>query len=122
MSDPIRPKMVDALAGFLGISRSLASDALERVWEETKDVRSGAPPSWQPDLSDPGQALARRVQGALEREFDGEPLFRAIVVVEEPVSRRVGIAATAMNWGDVDELLMLGRGAAKRTVRQYGLG
>lgn len=88
------------------------------VDEHTEDV----PPNWQPDLSDPAQALARRVQAALEREFDGEPLFPCCVVVQENTTRRVGLAATAMGLEGVDSLLLLGRGAARRAVRHAGRG
>lgn len=118
--DPVRPKLVRAVAEFLEIDTELASRALHAAWEATKDDVTGPPPSWQPDLSDPAQALAHRVQGALNREFDGEPLFPCVVVVSEPVTQRVGFAATAITLGEVDELLLLGRGAAKRAVRQHG--
>lgn len=78
----------------------------------------GTGPNWQPDMSDAGQALARRVQAALEREFDGEPLFRCAVVVQENTTRRVGIAATGMNMDELDAFLLMGRGAAKRADRR----
>lgn len=118
MSEDMREKMVQTVAASLGVSEGRASAALHAAWEATKDDKGGAPPSWQPDLSDPGQALARRVQGALEREFEGEELFPCVVVVQENRSRRIGFAATAIELGEVDQLLMLGRGAARRAVRQ----
>lgn len=116
----MRDKMVVAIAEELGVSHERASEAMHKAWEATKDDERGAPPSWQPDLSDPGQALARRVQGALEQEFDGEPLFPCAVVVQEPMTGRIGIAATQIPFGEVDQLLMLGRGAARRSGRHYG--
>jgi hypothetical protein len=119
--DDMREKMVAVLAERLGVSREDASDAMHAVWEATKDVKGGAPPSWQPDLSDPAQALARRVQAALEREFEGEPLFPCVVVVQDTLSNRIGFAATAIDLGEADQLLMLGRGAARRAARQAGL-
>lgn len=116
-----RGRMVAAIAERLGVTLEDASDAMHAAWAATADDRSGsAPPSWQPDLSDPGQALARRVQAALEREFGGEPLFPCVVVVQEPLSNRVGLAVTAIGLGEADTLLMLGRGAVRRTRRHYG--
>lgn len=113
--------MVDVVAEHLGVSRERASEAMHAAWEATKDVVDGTPPSWQPDMNDPGQALARRVQAALEREFAGEELFPCCVVVQEPMSGRMGLAATGLaTMGEVDHHLMLGRGAARRTARQHG--
>jgi hypothetical protein len=120
MGEPMRDKMVAAIADELGVSPERASAAMHRAWELTKDDEAGAPPSWQPDLSDPAQALARRVQAALEQEFDGEPLFPCVVVVQEPMTGRVGFAATQIPLGEADQLLLLGRGAARRAVRQHG--
>jgi len=114
----MRERMVKAIADHLGVTPERASAAMNAAWESTKDVKTGAAPSWQPDLSDPGQALARRVQEALEREFGGDPPFSCVVVVQDPATNRVGLAATAIDFGDVELLLMLGRGAAKRAVRQ----
>jgi hypothetical protein len=76
----------------------------------------------RPDLNDAGHALAHRVQQALTREFDGEELFPCVVVVEEPVQRSIGIAATAVPLEGVDQLLMLGRGAVRRVIRQSSDG
>lgn len=115
----MREKMVTVIADELGVTRERASAAMHRAWDATKDDGKGAPPSWQPDLSNPGQALARRVQAALEREFAGEPLFPCVVVVEEQMTRMIGFAATAISLGEADQLLMLGRGAARRAVRQH---
>lgn len=116
----MRDKMAAAIADELGVSVQRASAAMHRAWEATKDDETSAPPSWQPDLSDPAQALARRAQAALEQEFDGEPLFPCAVVVQEPMTGRIGIAATQIPLGEVDQLLLLGRGAARRSVRQHG--
>jgi hypothetical protein len=119
MADPMRERMAQVIADMLGVSVQRASEAMHAAWEATKDEETGTPPSWQPDLSDPGQALARRVQEALEREFDGEELFPCIVVVQENRSRRIGLAATEISFGEVEQLLMLGRGAARRSLRQH---
>jgi hypothetical protein len=116
----MREKMAQAIAASLGVSRERASQAMHAAWEATKDDGETAVPSWQPDLSDPGQALARRVQAALEREFDGEELFPCVVVVQENRSRRVGIAATMISLGEIDQLLLLGRGVARRSARRHG--
>jgi hypothetical protein len=121
MADPMRERMAQVIADMLGVSVQRASEAMHAAWEATKDEETGTPPSWQPDLSDPGQALARRVQEALEREFDGEELFPCVVVVQENRSRRIGLAATAISFGEVEQLIMLGRGAARRSLRQQGL-
>jgi hypothetical protein len=121
MADPMRERMAQVIADTLGVSVQRASEAMHAAWEATKDEETGTPPSWQPDLSDPGQALARRVQEALEREFDGEELFPCVVVVQENRSRRIGLAATAISFGEVEQLIMLGRGAARRSLRQQGL-
>lgn len=118
MSDDMRDRMVAAVASTLGVTHEAASEAMHNAWEATKDVREGSPPSWQPDLTDPGQALAHRVQMALEREFAGEPLFSVVTVVEDPATRRIGMATTLRDFGSVEQLLMLGRGAARRAVRQ----
>jgi hypothetical protein len=58
------------------------------------------------------------VQEALEREFQGEPIFGAMVVVEEPQTRRIGVAATVRSLEEADLLLMLGRGVVKRAIRK----
>jgi hypothetical protein len=118
--DPMRERMVQVIAASLGVSPERASAAMHAAWDATKG--DGAkPPSWQPDLNDPGQALAHRVQLALAREIDGEDLFSCVVVVQAPTGH-IGIAATAIDFGDVDQLLMLGRGAARRAVRQAAGG
>lgn len=117
--DPMRERMVDAIAGHLEVPREQASAAMNAAWEATKDVRGGGPPSWQPDMDDPGQRLARRVQAALEREFSDEPLFPCVVVVQDDRSRRIGIAATAIHFADVELLLRLGMGTARRIDRQF---
>jgi hypothetical protein len=114
----MRERMVRAMADYLDVSDQRVSEAMDVAFQATKDIKGGAPPSWQPDMSDAGQALARRAQSALEHEFEGEPLFPCVVVVQEPTTHRIGIAATAIDFGDVDQLLMLGRGAARRAVRQ----
>lgn len=101
-------------------TRELAAQVLEEAMDAARGSPAGPPPSWQPDLSDPGQALARRVQEALEREFDGEELFPCVVVVQENRTRRVGMAATAIGMNDVVHLLTLGRGAAMRVIREQG--
>lgn len=98
---------------------TIAEGIIEASVEAIYSTPSGTQPSLQPDLSDPGQALAHRVQRALEREFDGEPLFPCVVVVEENMTRRVGVAATAVGLENVDRLLMLGRGTVRRTLREH---
>lgn len=115
----MRARMVEALAAFLGIEHERASAALDHVWEATKDDGAEAPPSWQPDLDDPAQALAHRVQLALEREFAGEPLFPTCVLVEDPDTRRIGLAATALAAGEIESFLLLGRGMVRRVLRQH---
>lgn len=119
-AEPMRRRMAEVMAERLGVDVDDVSEAMHLAWEATKDVVGGAPMSWQPDLSDPAQALAHRAQMALTREFDGEPLFPACVVVQDNMTGRIGIAATAIELGDVDQLLLLGRGAARRSVRQHG--
>lgn len=110
--------MVDVIAERLGADPQAVSDAMHEAWDATRDLETGTGFSWQPDLSNPGQALAHRVQQALEREFDGEDLFPCVVVVQDLMSNHIGLAATAVPAGEIDHLLLLGRGAAKRTVRQ----
>jgi hypothetical protein len=117
--DPMRARMAAAIAEDLGVSVEDASRAMHAAWEATKDDEKGTPFSRQPDLSNPGQALARRVQEALEREFSGEELFPCVVVVQARTNH-IGIAATALDAGEVEQLLMLGRGAARRSLRQHG--
>lgn len=117
---PMRAKMVATLAEFLDISYEKASAALHEVWEHTKDVDSGENvPSWQPDLSNPGHALAHRVQQAITREFDGEEMFEACVVVRARTGH-IGMAATMITFEEVEWLLRMGIGSARRTVRQHG--
>lgn len=119
----MRAKMVAALAEFLDIDYELASQALHHTWEATKDVRTGGdtPATWQPDLENPGQALAHRVQMAMTAEFDGEELFPAVVVVQAREGH-VGLAVTAIQFNDAEWLLRMGIGAIRRTVRQQGDG
>lgn len=117
--DELRERMVDAVSAELGVSRERASAAMHAAWEATKDHRGGAaPPSYQPDLADPGQALAHRVQAALEREFTGERLFPCVVVVQDGRSGRVGVAATAVTLAE--QLVRLGAGTLRRQARQFG--
>jgi hypothetical protein len=117
--DPMRARMAAAIAEDLGVSVEDASRAMHAAWEATKDDETGTPPSWQPDLSNPGEALARRVQAALEREFSGEELFPVVVVVQARTGH-IGLAVTDLDFGGVEQLLMLGRGAARRSLRQHG--
>lgn len=97
----------------IAIAKAVLHDYVAYVDEHTDDPV----PNFQPDLNDPAQALARRVQGALEREFAGEDLFPCVVVVADNASGRVGLAATAISLQEVDNVLLLGRGAARRAVR-----
>jgi hypothetical protein len=91
--DPMRARMAAAIAEDLGVSVEDASRAMHAAWEATKDDEKGTPFSRQPDLSNPGQALARRVQAALEREFSGEELFPVVVVVQARTNH-IGLAVT----------------------------
>lgn len=118
--EPMRRRMAETMAEHLGADVDAVSEAMHLAWEETKNMDVAAVPSWQPDLSDPAQALSHRVQLAIAKEFDGEPYFPCAVVVQDNMTGRVGIAATAITLGEVDQLLLLGRGAARRSVRQHG--
>jgi hypothetical protein len=110
--------LVEALSAIAREGDETAQRALDDFMALADELADDPRPDFQPDLSDPGQALARRVQEALEREFQGEPIFGAMVVVEEPQTRRIGVAATVRSLEEADLLLMLGRGVVKRAIRK----
>lgn len=119
---PMRARMVATMAEFLDIPYERASDAMHAMWEATKDIDGGSGPwTHEPNLKNPGIALAHRVQMAMAREFDGEDYFPAVVVVQSRTGH-VGLAATAITGGEVENLLRLGIGAARRNTRQHGGG
>jgi hypothetical protein len=116
----MRAKSVAALAEFLDISYERASDALNVTWAATMDIdkASGA---WtqDPNVTSPGIQLAHRVQACLDREFSDEDLFAAVVLVRSPTGH-IGLATTAISIEEVEQLLRLGIGAARRNSRQHG--
>lgn len=116
----MRAKMVATLAEHLDITYEKASEALNAVWSATMDIDvSKQPWSKDPNLQNPGVALAHRVQECLTREFSGEEIFPAVVVVQAR-DGHVGMAATAITVDQVEQLLRLGIGAARRNRRQHG--
>lgn len=116
----MRAKSVAALAEFLDITYEQASEALNVVWKATMDIDGGSGAwSHDPNVSNPGIALAHRVQMAISEEFSGEDLFPAIVVVQSPTGH-IGLAATAISAAEIEHLLRLGIGAVRRNLRQHG--
>lgn len=118
---PMREKMVDAFSEFLDIPRERASAAMHHAWEVTKDVKEpgSSPPSYTPDLSNSGVALAHRVELAMAMEFSGEDMFPAVVVVQSR-DGHIGIASMLLSLSESEWLLRLGIGAVRRSLRQHG--
>lgn len=112
-----RELMVTTLAERLGIDQARAEDALMAAFDavHVSPVAGGWTPQPRDGLA--GVQLAKRVEDAVAKEFDGEPLFPCCIVVQDERSGQIGLAAISLLADDVPRFLLLGRGAAMRGLR-----
>ena len=114
---PMRAKMVAALAEFLDIDYERASKALDAVYAATNNTGDRDIFKIDPNLQNPGVAIAHRIQAAVCREFEGEQIIPAVCVAQA-ASGHVGLAASSVATEEIENLLLLGLRAVRRNRKK----